>query len=240
MSFAPTLLKGKRVLVIGASGGAGRAVAKLVAECGGHCDLVGRDPEKIERVKNELSGTGHRTNHETVDAEPWSGIFHGAAVEMLAPLSMSAPETVEKVFGPSFNKAVEILRMVASRKGSCLRDGGSVVFMSSVAVSRGTPGMSLYASSKGAIEALVTSAAVELAPRRIRVNAIRAGAFSSPMHERLVGRLNEVQLDAYVAKHPLGIGKSDDIANMAVYLMSDMARWVTGSILTVDGGYSAK
>jgi NAD(P)-dependent dehydrogenase (short-subunit alcohol dehydrogenase family) len=129
---------------------------------------------------------------------------------------------------------------VGNRKQSLVKDGGSVILMSSVSAVRGTAGMSIYSASKGAIESLAQSAAIELAPRRIRVNAIRAGAFESPMHERIVARLTPEQYDAYCAKHPLGIGRAIDVAQMAVYLMSDAGRWITGSSMCVDGGYSCK
>jgi NAD(P)-dependent dehydrogenase (short-subunit alcohol dehydrogenase family) len=132
------------------------------------------------------------------------------------------------------------LQATASRKTPLVKDSGSIVFMSSVAATHGQTGMSLYCASKGAIESLTRAAAVELAPRRIRVNAIRAGAFASPMHTRITQGMTEAAIDAYAAKHLFGFGRPEDVAHAVVFLLSDMAKWVTGSIFTIDGGYSAK
>jgi NAD(P)-dependent dehydrogenase (short-subunit alcohol dehydrogenase family) len=126
-----------------------------------------------------------------------------------------------------------------SAKG-LVKDGGSIVLMSSVAATHGQAGMSLYCASKGAVESLVRAAAVELAPKRIRVNAIRAGAFASPMHSRITQGMTEKAIDDYAQKHLFGFGRPEDVAYPVVFLLSDMARWVTGSIWNVDGGYSAK
>lgn len=239
MIFSPNILSGRRYLVTGSTGGAGSATAKLLAECGGSVTLVGRDPEKLEKVKRSLPGGPHRVYGDGND-DVYDGIFHSAAVEHLAALHSSTPESTQHVFGPSINMAVTLLAQVAARRDSIVKDGGAVVLMSSVAATRGTAGMALYAASKGAIESLVRSSAVELATRRIRVNAIRAGAFESGMHSRIVARLTPDQFDNYAARHPLGIGRASDVAQAVVFLLSDAGRWVTGSAFTIDGGYSCR
>ncbi len=246
MIYARNILEGRRYLVLGATGGAGRATALLLSQCGASVTCMGRDPERTERVKRELHGGGHDTvitdfgkTPEPVLVGKYDGIFHAAGQEMISLTAMLRPDAVAYMFDTSIGAALWLSSLVGKRD-SLLKDGGSFVMMSSVAAVCGTPGMTAYAASKGAIESMVRSAAVEWAPRRIRVNAIRAGAFSGPMHSRIVERGNERSLAEYEAKHPLGFGKADDIAQMVVFLMSDGSKWQTGSIIALDGGYSAK
>lgn len=245
MIFTATALQGKTILVTGATGGAGTATARLIARCGGTVVCMGRDPERVTKMANELPGGGHSAvwpegGEVRVPDRLIDGIFHAAGIEQIAPMGMVSGELCDKVFGPSLGIAMKLLRLVGTRSGSNMKDGGSIVLMSSVAAVRGTPGMTVYSASKGAIEALTLSAAMEFAPRRIRVNAIRAGAFESPMHTRMMARTTQHGADDYAAKHPLGFGRAEDIANAAVFLLSDAARWVTGGIFPIDGGFSAK
>lgn len=241
MIFTTTALQGKVILVTGATGGAGRATANLIARCGGRVICMGRDPERVTKMANELPGGGHSAMWEgSENPKSIDGIFHAAGVEHVASSGMATPESAKKVFVPSVDFAIELLRAVAMRSGSIMKDGGSIVLMSSVAAIRGTPGMTIYSASKGAIESLTLSAAMELAPRRIRVNAIRAGAFESPMHTRMMARTTQHGADDYAARHPLGFGRAEDIANVAVFLLSDAAKWVTGACWATDGGFSAK
>lgn len=228
-------LDGQRFLITGATGGAGGATAHLLASKGASLTLMqGRDLEATEKARRALPGGPHNILVQGV----YNGIFHAAGIEHVGPLGNVSRETWGRVAEPSVELAVDILRDVAARKDSILRDGGAIVMMSSVAAVCGTAGMGIYAATKGAVEALCRCAAVELAPRRIRVNCVRAGGFTGPMHTRILDRLTEKGLNDYAARHPIGFGTSQDIANTVAWLLSDAAKWVTGSMVTVDGGYS--
>lgn len=235
MNYSSSLLQGRRYLVTGVTGGAGRATAILISQLGGSVTCIAPDPERTEKVRRELHGGGH----DVTISGLYNGIFHASGKELIMPAGMVSDESVAEIFDASIGGAIGLIKSVAARN-SILKDGGSVVMMSSVAAVCGTSGMTIYAASKGAIEGLVRSAAIELATRRIRVNAIRAGGFQSPMHSRIAARATPDSLDDYAAKHPLGFGKSEDVANMAVYLLSDMGRWITGSMVVVDGGFSCR
>lgn len=208
---------GRRYLVTGASGGAGSATAALLEECGA----------AVTRVRGELP------------SGQYDGIFHAAGVEHLAGLALSNEASISKVFDVSVAMAFDLMKDVGARK-SLLKDGGSIVMMSSVAAVCGTAGMSIYSASKAAIEGLCRSAAVELAPRRIRVNCIRAGGFLSPMHFRIIGNAPKEVLQKYENQHPLGFGSAQDVANLAVFMLSDYSRWMTGACVPLDGGYSCR
>lgn len=234
--FVPHLLQGRRYLITGATGGAGSRTAIEISRCGGICTLVARDLAKAEKVLRELHGQGHGVR--VMDTGGFDGIFHAAGMEFVAPLSQSFD--TEAVFDPSVNKAFHLMSEVGARHRPLVKDGGSIVFMSSVAAVRGQAGMSLYCASKAAIEGLARAAAVELAPRRIRVNCIRAGGFASPMHTRITSHSTPDAIDEYARRHLLGFGRTEDIANAAIFLLSDASRWCTGGMFPIDGGYSAK
>jgi NAD(P)-dependent dehydrogenase (short-subunit alcohol dehydrogenase family) len=119
-------------------------------------------------------------------------------------------------------------------------DGGACVIMSSAAGLRGQSGMAAYSASKAAVDGLVRSLAVELAPRQIRVNSIAAGAVKTAMHERLMTTLPQVAMEAYEAKHLLGFGNAEDVAAAAVFLLSPASCWITGTTMVVDGGYTVR
>lgn len=245
--FSPHFLKDRRYLVTGATGGAGSRTAIELSRVGAKCTLVARDADKAEKVLRELQGSGHTVHlYNSVGLNfdglaQFDGIFHASGAEWMRRANMMEDGDWAKVSSPSVSVGAGLIANAVSKKeGGLVKDGGSIVFMSSVAATHGQAGMMLYHASKGAIEALVRAAAVELAPRRIRVNAIRAGGFASPMHSRITQRMTEDAIDAYANRHLLGFGRTEDIANAALFLLGDTSKWVTGSCMVVDGGYSAK
>jgi len=94
--------------------------------------------------------------------------------------------------------------------------------------------------TKGALIAAVRSMAVELAPRKVRVNTVSPGVVESPMSRSAVYSKDEESLNRIRSLHPLGLGKPEDVANACLFLLSDEARWITGTNLVVDGGYLAR
>lgn len=252
MIFDRNCMAGKRILITGASSGIGQAAAKQFAECGASVILSGRDLSRLEETLTILAGNGHVVAPadcgildvvhdllvaETKDAGPVSAVFHAAGIASLRIAKLYNQQHIDTVFGASVNGALGIAKACAKKK--VLADGGSVIFMSSVAGYRGKAGMGSYAASKAAIGGLTRALAAEFANRGVRVNEIVAGAVETPMHENIVKNLDETGQAAYENEHLLGFGKSEDIANMAVFLASDASKWITGSSVVVDGGYMA-
>jgi NAD(P)-dependent dehydrogenase (short-subunit alcohol dehydrogenase family) len=112
--------------------------------------------------------------------------------------------------------------------------------MGSILSSLGSPGLASYATAKAALVGLTRTAALELAPKHVRVNAILAGYVETPMTRALGQMLGQEHLTKMAARHPLGLGRPEDVANAATFLLADASRWVTGACISVDGGYSAE
>lgn len=251
--FSDRAFANKRILVTGASSGLGMATAIMLARLGARLVICGRDSERLALTEKRLPLGEHvavnfdiASFDETHDIlvklsandDPFHGVFHAAGVVSLRLAKLYNVESIQSVFAPTVNGALAIGKACAKKK--VMADGGSVVFMSSVAGSRGRAGMGVYATSRAAVGGLTRALAAEFAPRGIRVNEIVAGAVDTPMHEGIVKNLGASSEDAYRDLHMLGFGQPSDIANAAAFLLSDASRWVTGSSMAVDGGYMAK
>jgi NAD(P)-dependent dehydrogenase (short-subunit alcohol dehydrogenase family) len=248
--FDPQSLAGQTVLVTGASSGLGRDVARMLASLGARVIASGRNEQRLADTMSQLRPGEHVAEIGALDsadaAAEWlkavvgrhgalTGIFHGAGVELVRPIRLTKSAQIDELFASSTFAALGLARAAAA-KGAMV-DGGAMVFMSSVAGQRGTAGMVGYSAAKAAIDGMVRSLAAEMAPRAIRVNALAAGAVVTEMHERLVATLGEAGLKDYEHRHLLGFGKPEDVSNAAAFLFSDASRWITGTTLTVDGGY---
>ena len=252
-NFSSDYLAGKRFLVTGASSGIGSAVGALLAACGASVTASGRNQDRLTAAVAQWPGDKHLARAQALDKADettvwckslvdeggsFDGIFHAAGVELIRPIRLTKQAQLDEVFGSAVYAAAGLAR-AASQKG-CLNDGGSLVFMSSVAGSSGQVGMSAYSAAKAAVDGMVRSLACEFAPRRIRVNAIAAGAVRTPMHDRLTHGATEDVVSSYENMHLLGFGEPDDIANAAAFLLGPAGRWITGTTWAVDGGYLCK
>lgn len=250
MTFAPDSFAGRRIVVGGASSGLGCAVALALAGLGAELTLLGRNENRLREVARQAGGHVWRSldlgDGEAADAAireiaadgEIDGIFYSAGTSRVAPMRLTKTGHIENLFGAAVFGALGVARAV-SRRG-VMRNGGSAVFMSSVSALRGRRGMVAYSSAKSATSGMVRALAVELADRAIRVNSIAAGAIETQMHDDFVGSVGEEMVASYRNLHPLGFGRVEDVANAAIFLLSDAARWITGIDLSVDGGYAAK
>lgn len=246
-------LKDKKILVTGASSGIGQAISKVAAEAGASLTVMARRKDRLDDLIASLPGSGHRSfetdlNDDAVvtqqikeavgDGKPFDGFVHSAGMELTVPLKVLSRNNFEKALMLNAFAAFHIARAL-TQKGNLNPDGGSFVFIGSVMAELGQPAKVGYCASKGALTAGARALALELSPKKIRVNTIQPGMVESEMSLDLLANLSEENIAKIKSMHPLGIGKVDDVANMAIFLLSDMATWITGSSIFVDGGYSA-
>jgi NAD(P)-dependent dehydrogenase (short-subunit alcohol dehydrogenase family) len=237
-------------LVSGASRGIGKAVAlKLLSE-GAKVAAVARDVEKLNEMKEsspcpenvfvysaDLTDTASIVPLvKKIAAENGllKGMVHCAGVLQSIGFSSSKHRDKE-VFELNFHAGAELARGFVDRK-SCSGKGASIVFISSIASLKALPGGVAYAASKGAVNSLTISLAAELAPRKIRVNAVLPGFVKTDMLDELVSVHGAEIIDRINSQYPLGMGDVEDVAETVAFVLSEKAKWMTGSLIKIDGG----
>jgi NAD(P)-dependent dehydrogenase (short-subunit alcohol dehydrogenase family) len=130
-----------------------------------------------------------------------------------------------------------VLLMAALLKAKKIAMQASLVFLSSISGQHPHKGGAMYAGSKAALEAFVKVLALELYPQGIRANYISPGMVKTPLYDKAEQDASKEVMDAHVNQYPLGVGYPEDVANAAIYLLSSASRWMTGTNLTLDGGF---
>ena len=248
----PMDLTGQTILVTGASSGIGRETARLISQLGAHVVLAGRNEERLAETLRLLDGGGHSAapfdlsstdeiprwlKSISASSGPLHGLVHSAGIHKLRPLRVLNAKAVEDIMRINVGAAIGLAKGFC-QKGVCA-PGGSIVFLSSSAGLTGQAGVSAYAASKGGIVALTRALAVELAGEHIRVNCVAPGVVATEMGRSLLGMLTPEQRAALEAAHLLGLGSARDVAHAIAFLLASTARWITGTVLVVDGGYTA-
>lgn len=250
--FNPFSLEGKTILVTGASSGIGRQCAIDCSKMGAKVIAVGRDQERLGRVVDEMGGSGFSYSFDLNDLDGIKGLIsaiidkfgkldgfiHAAGVEVTNPVKLSKPEEFESLYRVNCLSAFEIVKNLCGIK--TFNKGGSIVFISSISGVIARKGLCAYAASKGALMSSARVIALEMAPREVRVNTISPGTILTPMMQKALDTMNEDDRRKRIDGFPLGLGKTSDISNACIYLLSDASRWVTGQNLIVDGGYTVR
>lgn len=242
----------KTIMITGASSGIGRQTAVLLSELGAVVVLVGRNKEKLNDTRNLMSGEGHSVEAfdlSDIDRiDPWfRGIIdrvgplhafvHAAGIQKTRPLQTLNSKTVDEIMRVNVHAGLSLARNFA-RDNSRI-EGGAIVLVSGGVALVGQAAVSAYAASKGAIMAVTKSLAVELAKYGIRVNCVCPGYVETAMLEKVRNTLTPDQFSVLERMHPLGIGQPLDVAYAIAFLVADTGRWITGTSLIVDGGYTA-
>ena len=249
MSYNPFSLTGKTVLVTGASSGIGRASAIEISRLGAKVIMCGRDHERLTQTRLSLEGEGHTVfegdllEPDTIDrlvaeVPVLDGIVLSAGKGLTLPFQFCDREKFDDIFNINFFSPLELLRQLFKKKK--ISQGGSVVMIASIAgTGRRSVGNAVYGSAKAALQTMVRYTALELAPKKIRVNGVCPGMVNTPFIHS--GALTEEQLEQDKASYPLKrYGEPEDIAHGVAYLLSDASSWVTGTSLVIDGGITAK
>lgn len=249
MKYNPFSLEGKTILVTGASSGIGRAAAIECSKMGAKIIVTARNEERLLETLNTLEGEGHQLyicdlNDEAsidnmVAALPEiQGLVNNAGFTKLLPIQFISSADVNNLI--QVNTVAPMLMLQKLLKKKKLKKGASVVFTSSLAgLGCCTVGNSMYSASKGAISAFVKCAALELASKNIRVNAVCPGMVDTGILNS--GTVTEEQMSEDMKNYPLGrYGRPEDVAWAMIYLLSDASNWLTGDNLIIDGGLTLK
>lgn len=249
MSYNPFSLKDKIILITGASSGIGRACAVEASKLGANIIVCGRNRERLDKTKALLDGGNHiifegdLLEQETIErlvkeVPTLDGVVLSAGKGLTMPYQFCTRELFDDIYNINFFSPVELLRLLVKMK-KLNKDSSVVMIVSTGGIGRFSVGNSVYGTAKAALQSMVRFAAIELAPRKIRVNGICPGMVNTPLIHS--GSLTEEQLKMDMATYPLKrYGEPEDIAHGAAYLLSDASSWVTGTSLTIDGGITAR
>ena len=244
-------MNARRILIIGASSVLGGAAAQVLSSEAVKLVLTYHRDSKKRSLKTSFTQAQliqfDVTKADEVDVlvktiatdgHALDGIVYAAGSGLLWPASRTSDEKLAELMEITFHGAYRVLRAC----WPSLQQGRqpAIVLISSIMGSVGSPGMSGYSAAKAAIAGLTRSLAIEWAPRGIRVNAVAPGIVPSPLVDNMFKSLAPTEIDIIRRRHPLGFGEPNDVGYAISFLLSPKAKWITGTVLPVDGGYTAQ
>jgi NAD(P)-dependent dehydrogenase (short-subunit alcohol dehydrogenase family) len=243
----------KTVIVTGATSGIGGAIARRFASSSANVVAIGRNDKALNEIKNEITEAGgaaliiaadvtsgddmHRAVGQTIDTFGRVDVLVNAAGHI-------STGTIEDTSLPAWDAMMNVnLRAVFQLMQLCaphlIKTKGNIVNVSSVTGLRSFPGVLAYCVSKAGVDQLTRCAALELAPKGVRVNAVNPGVVVTEIHKRggMADDAYQKFLEHSKTTHPLGrVGDASEVADLVFYLASDQASWITGATYSIDGG----
>ena len=250
--FNPFSLEGKTILITGATSGIGRQCAIDCAKMGAKVVAIGRNKERLNSLMTELGeiNAGYIYDLQHIDGikelianivdeqGKLDGFIHAAGIETTNPIKLASTDDYENLYKVNCLSAFEIVKNLCGIK--TFNKYGSIILISSISGVIARKGLSAYAASKGALISAAKVMALEMASREIRVNTISPGTILTPMMQKALDAMKEEEQKKRIEGFPLGLGKTSDISNACIFLISDASRWITGQNLIIDGGYTVQ
>lgn len=240
----------RTAVVTGASSGIGRASARRLAAAGWRVVGVGRDAAALDAVRAELGDvftplTADVTHDDaprrivdgaTAGGHELGGLVQAAGIIGSGSVEVTTDAEWDRMFAINVRAPFRLLREASPHLAAAR---GSVVHLSSTTGLRAFPGIVAYCASKAAVDHLTRAAALDLAPKGVRVNAVNPGVVVTNLHRR--GGMDEAAYSAFLERaktaHPLGrTGQPEEIAELIAFLLSDKSGWITGETIAIDGG----
>jgi len=240
----PFATKNKRILVTGASSGVGKIISGKLSKQGASLIITGRDETRLRDTLISLEGENHQliladlTKKEdlqrlSINCEQLDGVVFCAGIINYMSTKQLDLSSLEELFNINFMSQIALYQQLHLNRR--IKQNASLVFISSISALSAVPATLAYSASKAAINSAVKVLASELSKLGVRVNSISPGLIETPLLENTF--LNKEVFEKNAAKYPLGPGKCEDVANAAIFLLSDASRWITGIDMIVDGGY---
>jgi NAD(P)-dependent dehydrogenase (short-subunit alcohol dehydrogenase family) len=247
VEYNPFSLEGKKILITGASSGIGRAAAIECSKIGASVYITGRNIERLEETLSKMSGDdNHAIQADLTKSEDiqkivseipvLDGCVNNAGIAKPLIVQFISNEALNEVF--SINTFAPIILVQGIVRLKKIVNGGSIVFTSSISgLMCSAIGASLYSASKSAINGFIKGAALDLSAKGIRVNCVNPGMIDTNIFNE--GQISKEQLEEDKKRYPLKrYGKPEEVAYAIIYLLSDASKWMTGSNIVIDGGYT--
>lgn len=250
--FNPFTLAGKQILVTGASSGIGKGIALVCAKMGATVIVTGRNVERLNETLNQMldstSSLQASVEHKAISADltkaedidrlvselpKLDGLVQCAGVGSRVACKMMTQADIDHIMKPNLEAPVLLQAAILAKKK--INKAASIVYIASRAANAPTVGNAIYSASKGAILSYAKCLALELAPRQIRVNCICPAMVWTDLI--IQDGYTKEEMEEAQLKYPLKrYGQPEDIANLAIYMLSDASSWMTGSSVDLTGG----
>lgn len=255
-------LNGKNIMVTGASSGIGKQISIYLSRQGANIIMVSKNEERLKAAYNEmvsglpyykpesdnhsyyafdlanLEGIGTMIHNICGNRLKLDGLVHSAGISITMPVQFLKIIDLQNIMTVNFFSFVELVKHFSKRKYNSGKS--SIVAISSISGRVGAKGLTAYSASKGALESAIKTMSLELAPKNIRINAISPGIIKTQMYDGLVDIVNSKDYESELKKRQiLGLGDPEDIAYASAFLLSDLSKFITGTSMVLDGGYTA-
>lgn len=249
----PMDLSGKYIMVTGASSGIGKGIAKFLSKLGANLIMLARSEERLKETLNALEPGDH--SYYLLDlnrldeiegifvkvcsqGRKLDGLVHSAGISLTIPLQYLKMNDLKNIMTVNFYSFMELVKQFSRKKYS--NGGGSIVAVSSISSRVGARGLAAYCASKGALDSSIRALALDLAAKNIRINSVAPGIIDTQIYDDLKDIVNNNDFEEKLKERQLlGVGKPEDVAYAAAFLLSDASRFITGTSLVLDGGYTA-
>lgn len=246
VTYNPFSLEGKTILVTGASSGIGKATAIECSKIGAKVVITGRNQNRLNETFNSLEGDGHiqiladLSNEDDIqrlvnETPVLNGCVNNAGYNIMSVIQFIKKDNLDHIMNVNLTAPIMLTHLLVKSKK--MAKESSIVFTSSISArGRNSVGNSMYSATKGGLSSFMKNAALELAAKRIRCNAVLPGMVETPLKEGK-SNITEEQWEINRQLYPLKrFGKPEEIAYGIIYLLSDASAWVTGTELVIDGG----
>ena len=247
--YNPFSLKGKVILVTGASSGIGRATAIECSKMGAQLVITARNEDRLKETLSLLEGEGHKyivadlsdddAIVELVEKSPVvNGIVNNAGFNIVKLLPFIKSEDLKMMLKINLEAPILLTNEIVKKKK--VAKNSSIVFVSSIGKYIIAPGNSIYSATKGGLSAFMKNAALDLAGKRIRCNAVLPGMIETPLileDKNITEELLETDRKLYPLRR---FGNPEEVAYAIIFLLSDASGWITGTEMVIDGGRSLK
>ena len=239
---------GKKIVVAGATSGMGKATAIKLSQQGAEVCLIGRDQDKLNEVKNELSSDNCRCfvkdfsevggfqeifDDVIADGKKIDGLVYCAGIAKILPVSMLSKKNMDESMTVNLYSFAEMVSILSKKK---YHDKASVVGISSISTQYPQKCQEIYVATKCAMNGMVTSMAMELAEKGIRINTVLPSSTKTKMYEAVEGKSDE-EIQQIERKQVLGLLNPEDVADVIMFLLSDASKMITGRSIYADAGF---